>query len=276
MLSSLLDGSVDGEAQLLLRKLGKRDTVTKLKGLSELRDALTSHDADWVASFMPHWVPCFCRLSADASWQVREASSAVLGHMTGVLGRQLAPHLKPLMAAWLCARHDPHAATSAAAAAALSAAFSSPKKLGDALLFCREELVRGLEERALTPLPPRSKDPNENGEAVETHARRVGSALRAASQLLSFTKVEQQPAADSAGASSGRAAAAAQPSAAREESVNQTVNLLGAALCAPDVWKLCASKSTFVRLRCGGRGEGGGKGGGTSRRGEGGGLADAS
>jgi hypothetical protein len=249
MLASLLDGSVDGEAQLLLRKLGKRDTVTKLKGLAELREALASHDADWATSFMPHWVPCFCRLSADASWQVREASCAVLGQMASVLGRQLAPHLKPLMAAWLCARHDPHQPTSAAAAAGLSAAFPTAKKLGDALLFCREELIRGLDERALTPPPPRPKDPNEAAEAVEAHARRVGSALRAASQLLSLTCGGQEPAACSAAVSAGEpghAAASAQPSGARGE----TVLLLGASLCAPDVWKLCASNSAFVRLRC--------------------------
>ena len=157
MLSSLLDSSVDGDAQLLLRKLGKRDTVTKLKGLGELREALSSHDEGWVAALAPHWVPVFCRLAADPSWQVREASCAALGHICSILGRDLAPHLKPLMAAWVCARHDPHGPTAAAAAAALGGAFPNPKKYADALLYCREELARGLSERVIAPPPPPSK-----------------------------------------------------------------------------------------------------------------------
>jgi len=227
MLSSLLD-AVDGEAQLLLRKLGKRDTVTKLKGLAELRDALAAHDADWAAALLPQWVACFCKLSADSSWQVREASCAVMGQMAGLVGRQLAPQLKPLMAAWLCARHDPHGATASAAAAALGAAFPSPKKLSDALLFCRDDLVRGLAERALTPPPPPSKDKDEEAESLDAHARRVGAALRAASQLLSLV-----------GGDGGAA-----PTGPRAE----LGALLGESLCAGEVWKLSASKSAYVRL----------------------------
>ncbi|EOD27352.1 hypothetical protein EMIHUDRAFT_235953 [Emiliania huxleyi CCMP1516] len=76
MLSAMLDGSTDGEQALLLRKMAKRDTVTKLKALGELREALSAHGASWAAELMPHWVPHFVRLSGDGSWQAAAAADA--------------------------------------------------------------------------------------------------------------------------------------------------------------------------------------------------------
>ena len=47
LLSAVLgDSSLDGEAQVLLKKLGKRDTTTKLKGLAELQSTLQEKGSD--------------------------------------------------------------------------------------------------------------------------------------------------------------------------------------------------------------------------------------
>ena len=223
MLSAMLDGSTDGEQALLLRKMAKRDTVTKLKALGELREALSAHGASWAAELMPHWVPHFVRLSGDGSWQVRESACAALGQLASLLGRQLAPHLRPLMAAWLCAKHDPHGGTAAAAAAAFGVAFPNPRKYADALLFCRDELARGLAERALSAPPAAASDKDEAAAADDAHARRVGSALRAASHLLAVA------------AESGEAPASGARAA------------LEAALCGGEVWRLGSAASSFVR-----------------------------
>ena len=69
LLAAVLGGDgLDPDATLLIKKLGKRDTVTKAKALSELREALETRGADWAAMLLPQWVIIFCRLADDGSW----------------------------------------------------------------------------------------------------------------------------------------------------------------------------------------------------------------
>ena len=80
LLSAVLgDSSLDGEAQVLLKKLGKRDTTTKLKALVELHATLKDKGAEWAVEFLPHWCLAFGRLATDISWQVREQACSALG-----------------------------------------------------------------------------------------------------------------------------------------------------------------------------------------------------
>ncbi|KOO31228.1 e3 ubiquitin-protein ligase listerin-like protein, partial [Chrysochromulina tobinii] len=80
LLSAVLGGGdgLDPDATLLVKKLGKRDTISKVKALGELREALEAHGADWSAALLPHWVIIFCRLADDGSWQVREQTCSAL------------------------------------------------------------------------------------------------------------------------------------------------------------------------------------------------------
>ena len=168
LLSAVLgDSSLDGEAQVLLKKLGKRDTTTKLKALVELHATLRDKGAEWAAEFLPHWCLAFGRLAADISWQVREQACSALGVVAALLGRQLAPQLRTLMPPWLCCKCDAQHDVRRAAAAAFTAAFPNADKEGSALLYCREELVAGLTERALATPPPKPSDKEEAAEAAE-------------------------------------------------------------------------------------------------------------
>ena len=103
LFSSVLsnDASLDSAQQLIIRKLGKKATETKLKALTELRTAVSTEGAEWSASLLPQWTLAFGRLADDASWQVREQSCAVLNVLAQQLRRQLAPHLKLLIAPWV-------------------------------------------------------------------------------------------------------------------------------------------------------------------------------
>ena len=219
LLSAVLgDSSLDGETQVLLKKLGKRDTTTKLKALVELHATLRDKGAEWAAEFLPHWCLAFGRLAADISWQVREQACSALGVVAALLGRQLAPQLRTLMPPWLCCKCDAQHDVRRAAAAAFTAAFPSADKEGSALLYCREELVAGLAERALAPAPPKPSDKEEAAEAAEIHERSVASALGALGLLLRGVP------------DSGRA---------------QLAPLLEAPL--PRLWALAASKAAAVR-----------------------------
>ena len=185
LLSAVLgDSSLDGEAQVLLKKLGKRDTTTKLKALVELHATLKDKGAEWAVELLPHWCLAFGRLATDISWQVREQACSALGVVAALVGRQLAPQLRTLMPPWLCCKCDVQHDVRRAAAAAFTTAFPSAEKGGSALLYCREELVSGLVERALALAPPKVSDKEEAAEAAEIHERSVASALGALARLL--------------------------------------------------------------------------------------------
>ena len=115
---------------------------------------------------------------------MREQACSALGVIAGLLGRQLAPQLKALMPPWLCCKCDAQHDVRRAATAAFAAAFPTPDKFGGALNFCREELVRSLAERALTPAPPKPSDKEEAAEVQEQHERAVASALQALAALI--------------------------------------------------------------------------------------------
>lgn len=67
--SALSTQGLDAEAQVLLRKIGKKDTMTKLKALAELIELTPARGAEWTCALLPNWVLAFGRLSSDASWQ---------------------------------------------------------------------------------------------------------------------------------------------------------------------------------------------------------------
>ena len=70
---------------------------------------------------------------------VRTEASGVLGEMTEVVGKGLAPFLKALAGSWWLAQFDLHAEAAMAARDAFQGAFSGPKQK-EALLFTRTEV----------------------------------------------------------------------------------------------------------------------------------------
>ena len=190
-LSSIVQSELElpQEAQLILRRIGKRDTGTKLKALADFADALRAHDGAWAASLLANWTVLFGRLGGDASAQVREAACAALRQLVCSAGRKaLAPHLKQLITPWLCLRMDEHAEVRRAAIAAFDESFTSPTKYVDALVFCRDEIASGLADRALA---------HAEKEGEDSHSRRASSALRCAAHLILASSRQAAPSANS-------------------------------------------------------------------------------
>jgi hypothetical protein len=181
--------SLDPETSLLLKRLSKRDTVTKLKALAELKQAVTAGDTSWATEVLPHWVVAFGRLADDKSWQVREQACTVLCAFAASVRRQLAPQLKTLITPWLCCKFDPHQDVRRAAGAAFDTALANPTKYAEALSYCREELVRNLAELALEAKEPaKNADKDAEAEASEAYERRLSTALQALGHLPAMVK----------------------------------------------------------------------------------------
>ena len=182
--SVLATSSLDGEASLLLKRLSKKDTVTKLKALDELLAAVGANDASWAEAFLPHWASCYARLASDGAWRVRERACAALGALAALLRKQLAPQLKRLVVPWLCCEFDPQPDVRRAAKEAWRLAFPNAAKDAEVLVHCRDELVRGLAEVALLPPPPKRGDADADAAAALDDERSVAAALQAAAHVV--------------------------------------------------------------------------------------------
>ena len=235
-LSSVLgqDASLDGEAALLLRKLGKKAVETKTKALNEIQQAISSRGDEWSASLLPQWTLAFARLADDPSWQVREASCIVLGRLAQQLKKRIAPHLKQLITPWLRCRFDAQHDVRAAANGAFAAAFPGPGNYRRALTLFIDEVTRSLVELAHADPPGRTGDEATDAESGEAYARRVCTSLQAAGHLLT----------EAAGAASDPAAA--DPAAASALSAKVSA-LLGEQMLLPPLWRLASSRTTSIR-----------------------------
>ena len=182
--SVLATSSLDGEASLLLKRLSKKDTVTKLKALDELLAAVGANDASWAEAFLPHWASCYARLASDGAWRVRERACAALGALAALLRKQLAPQLKRLVVPWLCCEFDPQPDVRRAAKEAWRLAFPNAAKDAEVLVHCRDELVRGLAEVALLPPPQKCGDADADAAAALDDERSVAAALQAAAHVV--------------------------------------------------------------------------------------------
>ena len=75
----------------------------------------------------------------DQDRRVREAAQHALHQLCLRARRDLAPHLRALMGAWMLAYCDPYAPAASASRAAFQAAFP-PTKQAEAVAFCKEQV----------------------------------------------------------------------------------------------------------------------------------------
>lgn len=132
------DSSVDSDFRMVMRKLTKRDQTTRLKALQELLDLVKEKDVELVKGALPFWPRLYNKLSLDNDRRVREATHRVHELICQRVRRDLAPHTKALIGAWLVSQSDPFAPAATAARAAFEAAFSSEKQVQVFQFFSQE------------------------------------------------------------------------------------------------------------------------------------------
>jgi hypothetical protein len=103
-----------------MRKLSKRDAVTKLKALAEIAGLLPSRDREVLRDFVPAWCHVYLSLALVNDRRVRAAAHGVMSELAGVPGvrKAFAPLMGSLVAHWWLCVADParfHTALSARA-----------------------------------------------------------------------------------------------------------------------------------------------------------------
>ncbi|KAG8590867.1 hypothetical protein GDO81_006944 [Engystomops pustulosus] len=154
-----VDNLVDADFRMVLRKLSKRDVITKLKAMQEFGAMCKEREVEIVRGVLPYWPRNYCKISLDHDRRVREATQQAFEQLILKVKKYLAPHLKNLMGFWLIAQCDTYSPAASAARAAFEAAFP-PHKQPEALAFCKDEVLNVLLDHLLKETPDSISDPH--------------------------------------------------------------------------------------------------------------------
>lgn len=119
-----------------MRRLTKKDANTKLRALSELTTLFETVDEQYFSDTIGAWSHAFARVSFDDNRSVRRAAHVCMQTLATRAGRNIAPHLKLLLAPWIISQFDMANEVQTAAIKSFRAAFSTPEKRLKTGLFC--------------------------------------------------------------------------------------------------------------------------------------------
>ncbi|XP_077539719.1 E3 ubiquitin-protein ligase listerin [Haemaphysalis longicornis] len=214
------DSTVDSDFRMVMRKLTKRDQTTRLKALQELLDLVKEKDVELIKGALPFWPRLYNKLSLDNDRRVREATHRVHELICQRVRRDLAPHTKGLIGAWLVSQSDPFAPAASAAKAAFEAAFSAEKQT-QVFQFFHQELFSYISDVILqqsVDTLPDSKELSPEEREAKYH-RWLSCALLGLKMVLEYLAPLPEP----------------------------CLHLLDAIIKEPKFWKMAKHKDMMVR-----------------------------
>lgn len=143
-----LDQGLSLEFQICIKKLNKKDPITRTKALAELCELVNNSNVDEVVAALPSWAHFYKTLTADTDRKVREMTQMCHGAIVRVCGRRTAPQLKTLLPPWLQAQYDEHAPAQTNAQNSLKSTFPDTK-LPEVISFCKIEVMAHLLDNLL-------------------------------------------------------------------------------------------------------------------------------
>ncbi|KAI9139465.1 hypothetical protein BKA69DRAFT_1085574 [Paraphysoderma sedebokerense] len=153
------------ELVVILKKISKRDTTTKIKTLDELKTFLYENgknkDQNWktlLSTFLPVWPKLFTRLAIDVDRRCRISVYEIHEFIVRNVGKQLAPYLKSIIGTWVVSFYDVSKDVANLATNSFQAAFP-PSKRSEVLVFCMEELLEFVIDTVLHKTPDTLSDP---------------------------------------------------------------------------------------------------------------------
>lgn len=175
---------IDGELGQQLRRLGRKDPITKLKALGSLSVLLKEKSKEDIIPVMPQWAFEYKRLLLDYNREVRRATHETMSVLVVSIGRDLALHLKSLMGPWWFSQFDPVFEVSQSSKRSFQAAFPSKEKRLDALALCATEMCIYLEENLKLTAQGLSDKAAALDEVEQMHQQVISSSLLALATLL--------------------------------------------------------------------------------------------
>lgn len=134
------DSSVDPTFQIILRKMTKKDPITKYKALQEFCEIISKSDVEMVKAILPFWPKLYSNLSTDFEHRVREGAQLAQAALVGKTGKHIAPVIRQLAPFWITTQYDTYAPAASLACNSLEKAFP-PHKLKEVFTFCQNEIL---------------------------------------------------------------------------------------------------------------------------------------
>ncbi|VDI80484.1 Hypothetical predicted protein, partial [Mytilus galloprovincialis] len=187
-----IDNTLDADFRLVLRKLTKKDSTTKVKALQEFSVLCEEKDIEHLKAVLPFWPRIYNKVALDIDHKVRECTQQSMNTLVLRVRKNLAPYLKSLMGSWLLCQCDTYPTVSTAAQQAFQTAFP-PAKQTDALVFCKSVVTEYLVDNLLNQTPNTLSDSTttEQDEMVNKYNRVLTSSLLALRKLITVLPANQ-------------------------------------------------------------------------------------
>ncbi|XP_030373651.1 E3 ubiquitin-protein ligase listerin [Scaptodrosophila lebanonensis] len=185
-----LDANISPQTQIILRKLSKKDPMTKKKALQELLEVISESELDTLKSILPLWPKYYYNLANDIEHNVRELAQTVLQLLMSKCKRAMAPYLKQLVPVWLASHFDNYAPAASIACNSFRETFTgTSNRTQEVCLHCQTEILEFITRNltfhtAATLSVGKSLTPEEAEQKLQ---RVVISSLRCLSFFLEHT-----------------------------------------------------------------------------------------
>ena len=183
---------VDEEFSTHLKKIQKKDKITKTKGLTDLRTLVARQQdpADLPPSCLAFFLYHFCRVVIlESAKSVREAAFGVLLEFVKLDRKQFTGHMKKLFPFWFISLFDPAKGVAAAAQNAFELAFPSQRKKERLFGLVYKQFVDFLKTHLRLSQDALTEDivgAVSKNEADAIYDRVVGSSLQALAHSFTF------------------------------------------------------------------------------------------
>ncbi|XP_051134250.1 E3 ubiquitin-protein ligase listerin isoform X2 [Andrographis paniculata] len=174
---------IDGEVALHLKRLSRKDPITKLKALTSLSQLIKQKPAKEVTIIIPQWAFEYKKLLLDYNREVRRATHDTMTNIVTAIG-ELAPHMKLLMGPWWFSQFDSVYEVSQAAKRSFQSAFPAKERRVDALMIYAIEIFTYIEENLKLTPQSLSDKATASDELEEMHQQVISSSLRALAAIL--------------------------------------------------------------------------------------------
>ncbi|KAI9274250.1 hypothetical protein BY458DRAFT_555169 [Sporodiniella umbellata] len=189
---SLTTQELDPELVVIIKKISKRDTVTKVKALEELETYLKANNQT-TELVLNTWVGLYAKLVLEVDRRVRLSANQVHCLITVQVKKKLAPLLKNVIGPWLLSMHDQSRDIANLAKGSFETMFAVEKRIG-VISFCQKEILDYLTDMLLYKTAETLSDARyvNKEEMMAKYARVVSSSFQILSYLISELPITEK------------------------------------------------------------------------------------
>ncbi|RNA12496.1 E3 ubiquitin- ligase listerin [Brachionus plicatilis] len=190
-LEESFDSNVDPDFRMLLRKLTKKDNLTKSKTLEELKNLIDTKTQEDCINIVSYWAKSFTKLSIENDRKIRELCQQTHEKLCAKVNKHLAPHIKTIMPFWLIAQCDSHLTAARIAESSFKSMFNEQKQ-PEVIYFCRDEIMSTIQDFLLVQSPKTLSDMKNTSEdeAVQKYENVLAMVMRAFGLYLKYLFTE--------------------------------------------------------------------------------------